>query len=93
MKHDTKTVSNALWFQMASLTFNFPNDAVESTFSIRGFLPTPGFKALGIVLSFLSLNYFVNPLLCYWKIRDVRRAAKDTMSNLLCVSVSTTYSS
>ena len=83
-----KTVSSALWIQMTLLACYLPLGIVTSLRAggVLG-LDSPAYhQAHAVVISLLLLNSTLNPFLYCWKIRDVRRAATDTIKKLNCLS-------
>ena len=78
-----KTVSSALWVQVALVVCYLPFGIVEVLHLQKGV------KADIMVARFYSgtlvfLNSSWNPILYCWKIREVRQAVKDTLSGLFC---------
>ena len=78
-----KTVSSALWVQLALVVCYLPYAIVEGFFLQRGVTSDIS------VASFFSytlvyLNSSLNPILYCWKIREVRQAVKDTIRGLFC---------
>ena len=74
-----KTVSSALWVQMALLACYLPGVVIAIGIVIRG-SHTPSL-AFGwtVTLSVLFVNSSLKPFLYCWKIREVRQAGKDTI--------------
>ena len=80
-----KTVSSALWVQLALVVCYLPFAIVEVLRLLRGV------TSAIIVARFYStalglLNSTLNPILYCWKIREVRQAVKDTLRGLSCSS-------
>ena len=77
-----KTLSSALWLQLALLFCYLPY-LLLAPFAHRQFLHNPS-SALSNALTFTrTLMYFnstLNPTLCCWRIKEIRRAVKDTIS-------------
>ena len=81
-----KTVHNALWVQLAFVFFFVPfcviapfaYPAVAEEKSVAFFL------ALWFASTLLLSNSSLNPFLYYWKIKQVRRAVKNTLSQFSC---------
>ena len=74
-----KTVSSALWVQLALLVCYLPYAAVlllKVTASV--------FLARQYTVTLVYLNSSLNPILYCWKIKEVRQAVKDTMRQLRC---------
>ena len=80
-----RTVSSALWVQLALFFSYLPFAIVQGLFLQRGTSSDASFS----VASFFSytivlLNSSLNPILYCWKIREVRQAVKDTLRGLFC---------
>ena len=77
-----KTVSSAVWLQLALLFCYLPY-MLLAPFAHRQFLNNRS-SALSNALSFtITLMYFnstLNPILYCWRIKEIRRAVKDTLS-------------
>ena len=77
-----KTLSSALWLQLALLFCYLPY-LLLAPFAHRQFLHNRS-SALSTALSFtITLMYFnstLNPILYCWRIKEIRRAVKDTIS-------------
>ena len=81
-----KTVSSALWVQLTLVACYLPSGIVVAVFAMTG-LSSPFFDfAWDVSLSFLMLNSTLNPFLYCWKMKEVRRAAKDTVKKICCSS-------
>ena len=78
-----KTVSSALWVQLALVACYLPHAIVDALTTQRGRSPS-----LHLARQFTStLVYFnssLNPILYCWKITEVRRAVKDTIRGPCC---------
>ena len=79
-----KTVSTALWVQMASLVCYLPFALVSGFASITDHDP-PLFN----FVSFLSIsltfsNSTINPILYCWRMREMKRAVKHTIRQFCC---------
>ena len=76
-----KTVSSALWLQLAMLFCYLP-DLLMAPFVFRktdntsSMLVTP----LGTTITLMFFNSNLNPILYCWRIKEVRRAVKDILS-------------
>ena len=80
-----RTVSSALWVQLALIVCYMPLVIVEILRLGRGvssFLLVARFYSGALV----AINSSLNPILYCWKIREVRRAVKDTLRELFCLS-------
>ena len=78
-----KAVSSALWLQMMLVLCYLPHGVVTALSSHVGLTPS-----LALIRQFtvtlVYLNSSSNPILYCWKIREVRQAVKDTISQSLC---------
>ena len=78
-----KTVSSALWVQVALVVCYLP-------FLIVAVLRRGGFASSSLLVArfysgtLVLLNSSLNPILYCWKIREVRQAVKDTLRGLFC---------
>ena len=78
-----KTVSSALWVQLALIVCYLPF-AIEEVLRLqRGVTPAIMVTKFYSV-TLVAINSSLNPILYCWKIREVRQAVKDTLSGLLC---------
>ena len=78
-----RTVSSALWVQLALVVCYLPSVIVEVLRLQRGvssFLLVAKFYLETLV----AINSSLNPILYCWKIRELRRAVKDTLWELFC---------
>ena len=81
-----KTVSSALWVQLTLVACYLPFGIAVAIFAMTG-LSSPSFDfSWDVSLSFLMLNSTLNPFLYCWKMKEVRRAAKDTVEKIYCSS-------
>ena len=80
-----KTVSSALWVQVALVVCYLPTAIVEGLRLQRG-LTSDIFVAWHYSASLTLLNSSLNPILYCWKIREVRQAVKDTIRVIFCRS-------
>lgn len=85
LSHETryrKTVSTAMWVQLTLILCFLPYTLV-APFAYRSITreqpSSSSFLALQATVSLIFLNSSLNPLLCFWKIADIRRAIKDTI--------------
>ena len=81
-----RTVSSALWVQLALVVCYLPFIVMEVLYLQKGmsskiFIARFYSAALGL------LNSTLNPILYCWKIREVRQAVKDTIRGLFCSSI------
>lgn len=74
-----KTVSTALWVQMALLVCYLPYGLVAGFISISGLI-TPFLNfTRAFAISLLLFNSTLNPFLYCWKMREIRQAMKHTV--------------
>ena len=81
-----KTVSSALYVQLALVVCYLPHAVVGFLLTQRG-MSSSVFHCWGFAVTLLYLNSSLNPILYCWKIRDLRQAVKDTLREL-CTSLS-----
>jgi len=80
-----KTVSSALWLQMASLACYVPW-LITNVFS-QFYVPGPSLDfALSVAGTLFLLNSTLNPILYCWKMGCIRQAVKDTIRQFWCFS-------
>ena len=78
-----KTVSSALWIQLALVGCYIPSAVVLASLAIRG--PSPFlFVAWTLTSTLVLLNSTLNPILYCWKIREIRRVVIGTIRQLSC---------
>ena len=76
-----KTVSTTLWLLAAMIICNFPVFSV----TIIDTATSPNLSLMMVQYFAVALIYFnssLNPLLCCWKIREIRNAVKEILRNL-----------
>ncbi|KAL9960134.1 hypothetical protein ACROYT_G033544 [Oculina patagonica] len=74
-----KTVSSALWVQITLVACYLPHNVVVIMFAISG-SATPSLAITwAVTLTLVYFNSSLNPFLYCWKMREVRRAVKDTI--------------
>ena len=79
-----KTVSTALWVQMALLVCYLPFVLVFGFVSITGH-ETPLFNFVSCLSTSLMLsNSTINPILYCWRMREMKRAVKHTIRQFCC---------
>ena len=78
-----KTVSSALWVQLALVVCYLPHGIVM-VLSTQKMLTASVLLARECTVTLLYLNSSLNPILYCWKIRGARQAVKDTMRHLCC---------
>ena len=81
-----RTVSSALWVQLALVVCYLPFAVLEVLFLQRGVITSDIFVARFYSEFFVVLNSSLNPILYCWKIREVREAVKDTIRGRFCSS-------
>ena len=81
-----KAVYSALWVQAALLCCYVPVGIVGAFTPQRGPVPLTNYLARQFTLTLVYLNSSLNPLLYCWKIREVKRAVKATIRQLLFLS-------
>ena len=74
-----KSVSAALWLQITLIVCYFPFCVVAALYAITGVISPSRDFAWEMTLSIIMLNSSLNPILYFWKIREVRKAVKDTI--------------
>ena len=80
-----KTVSSALWIQMTLVACYLPYGTVTAFIVISG-IDKPALNlAWAVTMSLLLLNSSLNPLLYCWKMKEVRKAVKDTIKRFGCL--------
>ena len=77
-----KIVSTALWLQFTLIVCYLPDSIVVALMSIAG-LSTPLFLAREYTVTLVYLNSSLNPILYCWKIKEVKQAVKDTITQVL----------
>ncbi len=73
-----KTVSTALYVQLALVACYLPYAVVVAMAHASGYSPSFNF-AVRLTITFVFFNSSLNPILYCWKIRGVRQAVKDTI--------------
>jgi len=82
-----KSVSSALWVQVALEACYLPFGVVIAIFAITG-RNTPSIDlAWEITVVIVLFNSSLNPFIYCWKIKDVRLTVKDTISRFCCCSM------
>ena len=76
-----KVASTALWLQFTLLVCYLPDSIVVGLMSIAG-LSTPLFLAREYTITLVYLNSSFNPILYCWKIKEVKQAVKDTITQV-----------
>ena len=80
-----KTVSSALWIQMALLACYLPYGTLTAIIVISR-IDKPALNLIwAVTMSLLLLNSTLNPFLYCWKMKEVRRAVKDTIRQFGCL--------
>ena len=78
-----KAVSSAIWLQLVLVACYLPYCVVVAS-RPSSTLPSAGIYTHTLVF----LNSSLNPILCCWKIEEVRQAVKDTIRQVLCLCFS-----
>ena len=81
-----KTVSAALWLQMTLVACYLPFCVVAALYAITGLRSPSRDFAWEITLSLVMLNSSLNPILYFWRIREMRKAVKNTLRQFCCLS-------
>ena len=80
-----KTVSSIAWVQLALLVCYLPFSVVGMLFTYSKMLGgAVGIVCFAIATLIMYFNSSLNPILCCWKIKEVRQAVKDTIRQLNC---------
>ena len=74
-----KTVSSVLWVQLTLVACYLPHIIVVTMFAISGSAQPSLALTWAVTLSLVYFNSSLNPLLYCWKMREVRRAVKNTI--------------
>lgn len=85
---DRKTVSSALWLPLSLVARYLPSIVVLSLVrsDIQGRLSSAYYVTAQFTTSSIYFNSSLNPILCCWKIREVRKAVKMRIRQLCCSS-------
>ena len=78
-----KAVYSAVWVQLALVVCYVPFSIVETVIALSKTYSSHLVINWGIALSFLYYNSTLNPFIYYWRIREVRRAVKQTIRRAL----------
>ena len=78
-----KAVYSALWVQVALFVCYLPYSIAENLTSPRG-MTVSIYLARLFTATLVYLNSSLNPLLFYWKIKEVRQAVKEILRQLFC---------
>ena len=78
-----KVLSSVVWLQLA-LTVCYLPQGIEMFLLIYTDTSLPIFAAGLYTTVLVYLNSSLNPIICYWKIKEVRQAAKDIIKQLCC---------
>lgn len=76
-----KTVFNALWIHFTLTSCYLPFTVITVIITVVGFSKSL-FWAEILTVSLVYVNSSVNPFLYCWKMREVRRAVKETVSHV-----------
>ena len=78
-----KAVYSAVWVQLALVVCYVPFSIVETVIALSKTYSSHLVINWGIALSFPYCNSTLNPFIYYWRIREVRRAVKQTIRRAL----------
>ena len=81
-----KTVSSVLWVQLTLVACYLPHILVVTMFAISGSASPSLALTWAVTLSLVYFNSSLNPFLYCWKMREVREAVKNTISQFCCFS-------
>ena len=73
-----KTVSSAIWVQLSLVVCYLPYSVVIAIITLTKLTPSL-YIAWGYTATFVYFNSSLNPFLYCWKIREIRKAVKDTL--------------
>ena len=73
-----KTVSSAIWVQLSLVVCYLPYSIVIAIITLTQLTPSL-YIAWGYTATFVYFNSSLNPFLYCWKIREVRKAVKETL--------------
>lgn len=79
-----KTVSSSLWVYIAVILFYLPYTSLTAVTTMHGESRSTVF-AEGFAATLVYLNSSLNPIIYYWKIREVRQAVKVTIRRFCSV--------
>ena len=75
-----KTVSSVLWVQLTLVACYLPHIIVAAVFAISGSASPSLALTWAVTLSLVYFNSSLNPFLYCWKMREVRKAVKNTIA-------------
>ena len=75
-----KTVSSVLWVQLTLVACYLPHIMVVTMFAISGSASPSLALTWAVTLTLVYFNSSLNPFLYCWKMREVRKAVKNTIS-------------
>ena len=78
-----KAVNSALWVQLALIVCYLPYSIATGLFQSQNELSSLEFVVLESTVTLVYLNSSLNPFLYCWKIAEVRKAVKETISKAL----------
>ena len=79
-----KAVYSALWVQVTLVVCYLPSGIVIALTQQNGPISVSLYLARQFTVTLVYLNSSLNPLLYFWKIREVRQAVKETIKQLCC---------
>ena len=74
-----KTVMSALWVQVTLLVCYLPFGIVAVLLAVTGLRTPPLNLAWAVTVTIVLLNSSLNPMLYCWKMKEVKKAVKDTI--------------
>lgn len=74
-----KTVSSAVWVQLSLVVCYLPYSVVIAIITLTKLTPSL-YIAWGYTATFVYFNSSLNPFLYCWKIREIRKAVKETLT-------------
>ena len=80
-----KTVCTAVWVQLALIACYLPYGIVTAVAHTTEYSPSHNL-AVRFAVTMAFLNSTLNPFLYCWKIREMRKAVKGTIKQLICSS-------
>ena len=79
-----KTVSSALWLQLTLVACYFPHGILLSILAITGSVTPSLALTWALTTTLFFFNSSLNPFLYCWKMREIRKAVRDTIRQIWC---------
>ena len=79
-----RSVKNVLWVQLALVVCYLPYAVEQALQKSPNEISQSLYLIRAMALTLVDLNSSLNPILYYWRIREVRRAVKETLRRLAC---------